>query len=474
MPKDNFYQKGYGGVEMFLCAAIIGVVIYFYFYPLKFPKQDMKDTDSGPQYCREFLDQKDAPTFTNPPVIAEDGTEIAPARKYRMIKKDVPMKFMPDYMTLVYQIYSHWDLAYNKKYEDPNTGKKYLMRSPKGITGRSYEFRSSLDEGKPVDLEFAKYGLLFLYHANDDWTPHEVTDFPPYKFNIADIYKAEGTPDFPEWVLKCLDDPPGVGGVTEEGDPIVSAPTITYELYYPDPEKNWSPTKNEEQLGWFLPRLIKYVSPAWWTPHCKPAIYLYPQEKTKVNVQVAIPQGEFLYTDPVYPSSGWNVLAEPDGKLTYLGSNPADSKGVINYQNGIFPYLYYEGKLADIAIEKPTKGYVKKFAELGSFYEDLLPKLGLNAKESKEFQEYWSKALPKSPYYFIGVVSKKNLDEIEPLTIIPKQNTTIRVSLYFEALKKFKVVTPSEIVTPKRNGFTVVEWGGMVKRDKNHPFTCVQ
>jgi len=96
----------------------------------------------------------------------------------------------------------------------------------------------------------------------------------------------------------------------------------------------------------------------------------------------------------------------------------------------------------------------------------------IDAKETKEFKEYWTKALPKSAYYFIGVVPQDNLNIIEPLTISPKQDMTIRVSLYFEALKNPRAVTQPIIVTPTRNGFTVVEWGGMVKQDKDHPFTC--
>jgi len=113
-------------------------------------------------------------------------------------------------------------------------------------------------------------------------------------------------------------------------------------------------------------------------------------------------------------------------------------------------------------------------SNLPSFFDEVLPKLGLNAKESKEFKEYWLKALPKSPYYFIGIMPQEQLNQNEPLTITPKEDTLIRVRLYFEAQDTLTSVQEPTIQTPQRSGFTVVDWGGMVKNDKNHPFTCLQ
>jgi len=226
------------------------------------------------------------------------------------------------------------------------------------------------------------------------------------------------------------------------------------------------------QIEGFLPFQIPPWG--WWTPECKPAVYLYPEKETLVNVQVTITNGFLTYTDPRYPSTGWSVFAKPSGELQYLSSNIFDSKGNVNYPTGVFPYLYYEGKVADSVVSKPEKGYVIAYDNLANFFDGLLPELGLNQKESQEFKEYWIKALPKASYYFIGIIPREQLDTNEPLTITPKEDTMIRVRLYFEALEKPKNVNQPEIVTPKRKGFTVVDWGGMVKRDTEHPFTCIQ
>jgi hypothetical protein len=139
-----------------------------------------------------------------------------------------------------------------------------------------------------------------------------------------------------------------------------------------------------------------------------------------------------------------------------------------------FPYLYYEAEIPDSEFSKPTKGYVASYSELDSLYSTILPKLGLNAKETADFKEYWSKYLPFSPYYFVGVMPVSEVDKIEKLTISPEPDTTIRVRVYFEPLKERKLVDAPSVATPARSGFTAVEWGGMVKMQPGANFTCSQ
>lgn len=207
---------------------------------------------------------------------------------------------------------------------------------------------------------------------------------------------------------------------------------------------------------------IKFVRAdyySWWTPACKPAIYLYPKEKTNVHVEV-LTKGLLTLTIPQYPESGWTVTAHPNGKIDSNGQS--------------YPYLYYESKIEDSLISKPKSGFVVPFENLPAMYDTLLPKLGLLGKEKQEFKDYWEKVLPYAPYYFVGVMEKEAIDSIEPLIISPKPTTIIRVRLYFEALDKPITVVSPKLVAPERNGFTVVEWGGMVKVDKDNPFTCSQ
>lgn len=204
---------------------------------------------------------------------------------------------------------------------------------------------------------------------------------------------------------------------------------------------------------------VNTASYSWWTPSCKPAIYLYPKNSENVNVKVNT-TGYFTLTIPNYSPNGWSVLANPNGE--------------IQIENATYPYLYYESQVPDSKVQVPDKGYVVTKEELPGLFDLLFPKLGLLPNEVNEFKDYWTKALPGSPYYFIGIMDEAAINSLESLDISPKPDTIIRVRLYFKLLDKPMNVVAPDISTPKRNGFTVVEWGGMVKTDKNNPFTCSQ
>lgn len=234
---------------------------------------------------------------------------------------------------------------------------------------------------------------------------------------------------------------------------------------YIDPENfqgkdlNTNPTAtNSMQLKTFN---IRTIYPwGWWSPECKPAIYLYPTQTTDVNVKVD-PVGFLTYTDPIYPEeTGWNITSHPNGQIDYQGKQ--------------YPYLYYESKINDQAIEIPKTGYVRKYQDLPKLYDQILPLLGLNAQEIKDYKEYWQKYLPEAPYYFVGVMTEKNIDQIEPMTITPQPDTVLRVRLYYQRLEEPRWVAEPLLTSKPRQGFSVVEWGGMVKNDLNHPFTCSQ
>ena len=226
-------------------------------------------------------------------------------------------------------------------------------------------------------------------------------------------------------------------------------------------------TNNQLQIRALSP--IQVPKWGWWTPECKPAIYLYPETKKLISVLLE-PKGNVTYVDPDFNTAlGWNVYADPLGSVQTL-ENPHKS----------YPYLYYESKLLDQHIDKPDEGFIVSKSELKTFYQKTLPLLGLNSKETTDYIEYWTKYLPEAPFYFVGIMSEDNIEYLEPLQITPKPDSVLRVRLYYQMLSAPEArELQSQINTPElenhsfmRNGFTVVEWGGMVKQDKDHPFTC--
>lgn len=230
---------------------------------------------------------------------------------------------------------------------------------------------------------------------------------------------------------------------------------VVGQIVTPSPAPN-EPYKDLQMKAFQLRQVIEGTTP-WLSPWCKPAIYLYPQDKTDVHIVIA-PQGKLTLTIPKYPSGGWEVTAFPNGDITY--------------QNHSYDYLYYEAQIPDTLVAKPKEGFVVSYNKLSSLFSTLLPKLGLNEKETSQFSDYWLKSLPKSLYYFVGIVDSANLDSIAPLSINPTPNSTIRVTLYFEALPEKAYVNQPAIIPTSRNGFSVVEWGGILKTDPTHPFSC--
>lgn len=187
----------------------------------------------------------------------------------------------------------------------------------------------------------------------------------------------------------------------------------------------------------------KFVTPA----ECgKPVIYLYPTETTNVSVKLA-PQGGFSYSEPSY-IDGWNVVAEPSGKLTNISDNKT------------YPYLFWEGRGGLYNI--PDLGWVVKNSEVKSLITAKLKLFNLNDQEISDFEDFWLPKFGASPYYFITFMGNRVMDKIAPLNITPKPDTVIRVLMDFAPLDKPISVKGFEIKAPARTGFTVVEWGGVL------------
>jgi hypothetical protein len=179
----------------------------------------------------------------------------------------------------------------------------------------------------------------------------------------------------------------------------------------------------------------------------KPVIYLYPTKTTNVSVKVE-PKGGLSKSEPSY-NNGWNVIATPDGQLTEIKTGNK------------YPYLFWEGRGG--IYETPKKGFVVKSQNLHNFLIEKLAKLGLNEIETRDFIDFWEPRMVGAPYFFVTFLSNKEMDNLAPLTISPKPDSVIRILMDFSPLQKPISVEGYEIKTPARNGFTVVEWGGVLK-----------
>lgn len=177
----------------------------------------------------------------------------------------------------------------------------------------------------------------------------------------------------------------------------------------------------------------------------KPVIYLYPEEEMKVSVKVE-PETGFTITDPEY-FDGWDVIAKPDGTL-------------INIRDGEeYPYLFWESD--DYSSPNFSTGFVVETAELTPFFREKLEVLGLNEKETLDFLEFWIPVLNEGKYYFIYFYSKERQDDEAPLLVEPEPDSVIRVFFDAKPLDAPIEVEEQELIRAEREGFSVIEWGGM-------------
>lgn len=178
----------------------------------------------------------------------------------------------------------------------------------------------------------------------------------------------------------------------------------------------------------------------------KPVVYLYPTVATITNVSVG---ANVTLSDPLYPAGGWKaVLAHADGSLLYQGK-PYESLFWEGYGKGAYPEI--------------TAGTFVKLSDVEQKIRSDLTIQGLNAKEINDFWAFWSTKVPQKNYVRLTWFSKQQLQTLAPLYVAPRPDTVIRVFLDMEGVDEPYALAPQKFITPKRNGFTVVEWGGLAR-----------
>jgi len=179
----------------------------------------------------------------------------------------------------------------------------------------------------------------------------------------------------------------------------------------------------------------------------KPVIYVYPQERTTVTIQLNL-NGELEFTYPQY-NNGWTFTANPDG--------------TIEQGDKIHHYLFWDGT-ADLELDQINlaEGFVVNRENLIVFFEEKLAAMGLNSHEIEDYITYWGPLMSKYENTYVHFMFTSAYDQIATLDIQPKPDKIFRVFMLWSEFKEGDTAPLIEqnIQSFKREGFSIVEWGG--------------
>jgi len=206
----------------------------------------------------------------------------------------------------------------------------------------------------------------------------------------------------------------------------------------------------------------------------KPVIYLYPTQPTEITVQFQAPV-QFTVDIPTYHDY-WQVLAHPDGSLFNLRPELTKCRDIDSWQKGMeyakqacatntYPYLYWAGNIMSQDYPVINEGWIVENSNLEKFLEDKLTQMGLNDQEKSDFTQYWLPDMQakNAPYYRVSFLQTNELNSLFPMTVNPIPDTTFRLFLdYLPLYSKPNYSPPPQTLQHLvRNGFTLVEWGGL-------------
>ncbi len=179
----------------------------------------------------------------------------------------------------------------------------------------------------------------------------------------------------------------------------------------------------------------------------KPVIYVYTKQKEQVSVKLDL-KGDFNFTYPQY-TNGWDFTGNPDGSIEMAGKK--------------YHYLFWDGQL-NIETEKLdlNEGFVVNKNNLVTFFEEKLTLMGLNSQEIEDYITYWCPRMSGNEKNYIRFMFNDEYNTYASLNVTPKPDHLFRVCMLWSKVttKNTASLKPQKIESFKRDGFTLVEWGG--------------
>lgn len=179
----------------------------------------------------------------------------------------------------------------------------------------------------------------------------------------------------------------------------------------------------------------------------KPNIYLYPNEKTRLSVNLDFPKGGKVVTSVPEYGNGWKVTADKNGWIddTYL-------------------YLFYESSQPDVW--QQNEGWLVAKNQLKTFFTENLTDYGFAGREIQDFTDYWIPRLTTSEYYTIYPQTQDLIKTVIDLNCSPEPDNLMRLFYLIQEAgdnPENEPATPQTDHTFVRKGFFITEWGVILK-----------
>ncbi|MES2555539.1 MAG: hypothetical protein V4604_05270 [Bacteroidota bacterium] len=271
-----------------------------------------------------------------------------------------------------------------------------------------------LNNGEPLPtIELSCNGVIERFQLDSSLT-HTIEVSPgKYKFMMI------RTGDYQEIITDSITIPPG---------------------YLTKARVNFTPIMREIE-----PIIIQPIEPI--IISYKPVLYFYSPKDLSVNIKLT-PNGTFTYTYPAY-ENGWKGTVEANGGIT------------INKKH--YPYLFWEGKTNGVnALVDYNEGFVVSQENVTAFLEEKLTEMGLNDQERTDFITFWGPRMVGSEKNHVQFLFNEAYNDIATLAVTPKPDHVFRLYLLWTPLPESVNLNPvpQKMIQVKRDGFSVVEWGG--------------
>jgi hypothetical protein len=194
-------------------------------------------------------------------------------------------------------------------------------------------------------------------------------------------------------------------------------------------------------------------------PPCmaEPIVYFYPEQRSRVRYTLS-PVVRVARAVPLAKGNAWTFIATPQGILEEVqAAAPGRARRT-------FAHLFWEG--TSMRFSPPAEGVCVPSARSSEFFREVLPRLGLLAHETEDFVAAWAPRMQGAAFHVIGFHPREVLDTLAPVEVSPTPRSMIRLLMDatpVEACPAELTPPPLPDLPPAREGFTVVEWGGVLR-----------